>query len=216
MDRGRRGSGSGPIPRPPRIGVFGGTFDPPHRGHVAVAADVADALGLDRVLWIPARVSPFKQAADATHPDVRLEMVRAAVAADPRFEADAVELERTGPSYTIDTLEDLRRRFPDAELHLIIGADQFEDFARWRAPEAILKIARLAVMNRGDAPAEPMAHEIERAVPGVRAATTFVPVRPIDVSSTDVRVAVGQGAEPDGLVPEDVARIIGSRGLYRT
>jgi len=183
---------------------------------VAVAADVADALELDRVLWIPARVSPFKQDGAAAPLDARLEMVRAAVTADPRFEVEPMELERPGPSYTVETLEALRRRFPDAELHLIIGADQFEEFARWRSPDTIVSLARLAVMNRGDASAEPVADAVARAVPGIADATTFVRVRPVDVSSTDVRVAVGQGAEPDGLVPEEVARIIGSRGLYRT
>ncbi|MEX2467629.1 MAG: nicotinate-nucleotide adenylyltransferase [Gemmatimonadota bacterium] len=199
----------------PRIGVFGGTFDPPHEGHVKVAADVADHLDLDRVLWVPARVSPFKREEEVSDPDVRLEMVRAAAALDARFEVDARELDRPGPSYTVDTLEELRDEHPDAELFLILGADQFEDFARWRAPERIVRVARLAVMNRAGTSARASAPEVAEAVPGLRDAVTFVPVRDVDVSSTGVRAAVRKGGDPAGSVPEGVARSIRARGLYQ-
>ena len=199
----------------PRIGVFGGTFDPPHTGHVGVAADVADYLALDRVLWVPARVSPFKREAEISDPGVRLEMVREAASLDPRFEVDARELGRPGPSYTIDTLEELRAEHPDAEIYLIIGADQFRELERWRAPERIVRVARLAVMNRDGTSARELAPAVAGAVPGMAAAATFVPVRAIDVSSTGVRDAVRRGEDPADFVPETVAKLIRARGLYR-
>jgi nicotinate-nucleotide adenylyltransferase len=203
------------VSRAPRIGVFGGTFDPPHIGHVRVAADVADHLELDRVLWVPARVSPFKRESRISDADVRLEMVREAVALDPRFEVDARELARAGPSYTVDTVEELRGEHPGAEIYLILGADQFEELDRWRAPDRIVRAVRLAVIDRDGTSARDLAPKVAERIPGLGAAATFVPVRAVDVSSTDVRQAVGKGEDPAGAVPEGVARMIRERGLYR-
>jgi nicotinate-nucleotide adenylyltransferase len=200
---------------PPRIGIFGGTFDPPHAGHVRVAADVADRLSLDRLIWVPARVSPFKRAADVTASEVRLEMVGAVVDLDPRFEVDGRELRRSGPSYTVDTLEEFRAEFPDAELYLVVGADQFADFPRWREPERIARIARIAVMDRGGRSARALFPEVDAAVPGLAASVVFVPVTSVDVSSTDVRAAVARGEDPVGNLPRGVAEVIRARGLYR-
>lgn len=200
----------GPEPaRRERLGVFGGTFDPPHVGHARVAADVADALGLERVLWIPAGVPPHKPERDVSPADVRLEMVGAAVRSDPRFEASAIECERPGPSYTADTLEALRRAMPEAELVLILGADQFADMASWREPERILRLAELAVMDREGASARlarPDLAGAERA--------RFVPVRRVDVSSTLVRQQAAEGRDVTELVPPGVAEIIEREGLY--
>jgi nicotinate-nucleotide adenylyltransferase len=145
----------------PRIGLFGGTFDPPHVGHVAVAGDVADALSLDRLLWIPAGDPPHK-AGRLTSRAVRLEMVRAAAASDPRFEVSTLEVDREGPSYMVDTVRELRRALPDAELFLIIGADQLKSFATWRDPHGILELVRLAVMDRAG---EKAGADIEASVP---------------------------------------------------
>jgi nicotinate-nucleotide adenylyltransferase len=199
---------------PERLGVFGGTFDPPHRGHVRVATDVADRLRLDRVLWVPARVSPFKREEAVTDAEIRLEMVRRAAELDPRFEVDARELDRPGLSYTVDTLEALRSEHPDAEIFLILGADQFQDFPRWREPERIVRVARLAVMNRAGTSPRSVAPEVADAVPGLEQAAVFVPVTDVDVSSTDVRARVAEGHDPGDQVPEGVADVICSRGLY--
>lgn len=205
----------GAIPgTPERIGIFGGTFDPPHSGHVRVAADVADRLSLDRVLWIPARVSPFKRDEATSHPEIRLEMVRAATASRPRFQVDDRELLRPGPSWTVDTLEELRAEYPDAELFLIVGADQFAAFPRWRGAERIVRLARLAVMNRAGASPHDVASDVVAAVPGLSQAVVFVPVTDVDVSSTGVRALVGAGGALSDEVPEGVARVIRSRGLY--
>ncbi|MEX2471573.1 MAG: nicotinate-nucleotide adenylyltransferase [Gemmatimonadota bacterium] len=197
-----------------RLGVFGGTFDPPHRGHVRVATDVADRLDLDRMLWVPARVSPFKREETVTDAEIRLEMVRRAAELDPRFEVDARELDRPGPSYTIDTLESLRSEHPDAEIFLVLGADQFEDFPRWREPERIVRVVRLAVMNRAGASPRSVAPEVAAAVEGLEQAVVFVPVTDVDVSSTGVRARVAEGHDPADHVPGAVADVIRARGLY--
>lgn len=193
-----------------RIGVFGGTFDPPHAGHVAVARDVADALGLDRLLWIPARVPPHKQDEAVSTAAVRLEMVRAAVAADPRFLASEVELDRTGPSYTVDTLRHLRALYPEALLFLVLGADQVRTLEHgWKEPTEVLRLATLALMDRegeGAAEAAPPLPGMERAV--------HVAVTRVDVSSTRIRAAVAAGEDISAWVPEGVLDVIRRRGLY--
>lgn len=191
------------------MGIFGGTFDPPHVGHVAVAADVADALALDRVLWIPAREPPHKAPGSASPAGKRLAMVRAAAAADPRFGVETLELERGGPSYTIDTVRELRRRMPDAELFLILGADQARVFDTWRDPSGIAAEVSFAVMDRGDESAA----EAARGLPaGARVVLT--PVRRFDVSSTEVRARAREGRDVAGLVPAGVREIIERERLY--
>lgn len=174
-----------------------------------MARDVADRLGLDRVLWIPAGTPPHKSATSVTPASVRLEMVREAARSDPRFEASTIELDRDGPSYMVDTVRTLREAFPGAELFLIIGADEFRDFATWREPHEIVKHVRLAVMDReGES-----ARELAADLPGGNAAV-FVPVRRVDVSSTAVRKAVRGRAPPGDRVPPGVAAIIQREGLY--
>jgi nicotinate-nucleotide adenylyltransferase len=176
-------------------------------GHVAVAADVADVLGLERVLWIPAGDPPHKSRA-LTPAATRLEMVRAAAANDPRFEVSPIEIDRPGPSYTVDTLRELRRAMPDAELYLIVGADQYESFGTWHEPAAIVQLARLAVMDRaGD--------RAPNLVPGISVGDPlFVPVRRVDVSSTEVRARQREGRDIRDLVPPAVRTIIERERLY--
>jgi nicotinate-nucleotide adenylyltransferase len=193
-----------------RIGVFGGTFDPPHRGHVSVASDVADALQLDSVLWIPARRSPLKPEQPLSPAAVRLEMVQAAAEADPRFVVDGRELKRPPPSYTMDTLAELRREYgADAELFLIIGIDQYRALDEWHEPERVRSLCTIAVMDR--------AGEGIEAAEGIEAEEGVVAVRVgrVDVSSTAVRARVAEGGSIEGMVPPGVAEIIRREGLYR-
>lgn len=186
-----------------RLGIYGGAFDPPHLGHLVAASDACDALALDRLLWIPSAVHPLK--AVRTAAALRLEMVRAAVAEDARFAADDLELRRTGPSYTVDTLRALRAREPGAELFFLTGADNLADLPRWREPDEIARLATLAVVSRegetlpGDAPYPAVA----------------VPVTRVDVSSTEVRRRVAAGQSIRYLVPEAVRAVIERERLYR-
>jgi len=174
-----------------------------------VAADVADALALDRVLWIPAAEPPHKPRGSVTAAEIRLAMVRVAAASDPRFQVETLELERAGPSYTVDTVSELRRRLPDAELFLIVGADQLRVFDSWRDPGGIVEQARLAIFDRGGESVQ----SATRALPA-GAQPVLVPVRRVDVSSTDVRARVRAGLDAGSLVPEGVRAIIERERLY--
>jgi nicotinate-nucleotide adenylyltransferase len=188
-----------------RIGILGGTFDPPHIGHLLAASDAFEALGLDQVLFVPAAAQPLKSATVASASD-RLAMVERLVAGDPRFVADPVEIERGGLSYTVDTLRALHERFTsDAALALVLllGADAAATLPQWREPDAVASLAEVVVLNRAvgaGSPASPL-----------RAIDT----RRVDVSSTEIRARVRAGQSIHGFVPEPVAAYIEGRRLYR-
>ena len=190
-----------------RIGVFGGTFDPPHVGHLLLAADARDALKLDRLILVPAGAQPLKieTPAVASAQD-RLEMVRLAVSDDANYSVDDTEINRKGLSYTVDTLEHLSAQYPGGELFLLLGEDAVASFDQWRAPERIRELATVAVMRR----ARP--HGTNSALAsGVIELST----RRVDVSSTEVRARLRAGKSIKGFVPESVERFIDARGLYR-
>ena len=195
---------------PLRIGLFGGTFDPPHRGHIAVATDVADALDLDQVLWIPAGHPPHKLLADTAPLALRVEMTRAVISADSRFKMTGIEAERMGPSYTVETAQALKENYPGAKLFLIIGTDQFRQLHLWKNPEKLLSLVELVVMDRDGQRGRDHAPHLAGAENA-----HFVPVRKIDISSTDVRIAVNDGQNVTTLIPSAVAEIIVREGLYR-
>ena len=198
------------IEPPFRIGLFGGTFDPPHRGHIAVAADVADALDLDQVLWIPAGQPPHKPSVSTAPLVLRLEMTNAVIGVDSRFKMSRIEAERMGPSYTVETAQALKENYPGAKLFLIIGTDQFRQLHLWKNPEKLLSLVELVVMDRdGQRGRDHTPH-----LAGAENAH-FVPVRKIDISSTDVRIAVNDGQNVTTLIPSAVAEIIVREGLYR-
>jgi nicotinate-nucleotide adenylyltransferase len=190
-----------------RIGVFGGTFDPPHVGHLLLASDAREALSLDRLIFIPAGTQPFKAGAPpvASATD-RLEMIRLAVEDDAVYTVDDTEIRRGGLSYTVDTLEHLADRYKGTKLFLLLGEDSLSSFGQWRNPDGIRELATLAVMRRGGAK-EGRTTENE----GV----TFVSARRVDVSSTEIRERLRAGKSIKGFVPESVERFIEDRGLYR-
>ena len=191
-----------------RLGLFGGTFDPPHVGHLLVAIDAYEALELDRVVFVPAATQPFKVGlvtADAPH---RLEMVRRMVAGDARFAVDPVEIERDGLSYTVDTLDQYAREAPQAERFLLVGADVPAAFGAWKSPERILELATVVVMRRG---AEDDRVNADAARWGFR----LLPSRRVDVSSTEVRARARDGKSIRAFVPDAVASYIETAGLYR-
>jgi nicotinate-nucleotide adenylyltransferase len=193
-----------------RVGVFGGTFDPPHVGHLLVAVDALERLALDRIVLIPAGTQPLKAGEISASASERLAMTRLLAGDDPRFEVDPIEIDRGGLSFMVDTLEALSERWPGAELFLLTGADVLGTFHRWRDPERVRALATLAILTRDGA--------------GVGAASTagfpggpplFVPTRRVDVSSTEIRARVRAGRSIRGFVPEAVAAFIGSARLYR-
>jgi len=170
---------------------------------------VADALHLDKVLWIPAGDPPHKRDSPVSRPEMRLAMVRAAAAADPRFEVSTVEMDRPGASYMVDTVKSLRATYPTADLYLIIGADEFRAFASWRRPEEIVGLVRLAVMDR----AGESAATFRDGVPGGDEAV-FVPVRRVDCSSSDIRARRRRGEDVGAWLQEGVRAIIERERLY--
>jgi nicotinate-nucleotide adenylyltransferase len=198
------------------IGLFGGTFDPPHAGHLIVAQDAALALGLDRILFIPAAQPPHKRAAAVTAAAVRVRMLELAVAQDRRFGIDRLELERGGASYTVDTLRALHGAQPGVQLTLLVGADQYAEFPTWREPDEIRRLARLAVLMRGGASgAEAESSGSWRpSVSEMAGGVLSVAVTRIDISSTAVRRRVAEGLPIRYLVPPAVERFIFENRLY--
>lgn len=191
-----------------RIGVFGGTFDPPHVGHLLLATDAREALGLDRVIFVPAATQPFK----VNTPPVasardRLEMVRLAVADDANYTVDDTEIGRKGLSFTVDTLELLSKKHPGAKLFLLVGEDALAGIDGWRSPERIRELATLAVMRRSGSDGS--------AETAIAEGVTPVSARRIDVSSTEIRDRLRAGKSIKGFVPESVEQFIEARGLYR-
>jgi nicotinate-nucleotide adenylyltransferase len=186
-----------------RIGVLGGSFDPVTRAHVLVAEAAADALRLDRVLLIPAARQPFKPEGPEADPDDRVAMLALAVADHARLAVDCREIERGGPSYTIETVENLRHDFPDDELFLLVGADVAREFGMWRDASRIGEFVQVVALTRaGEAP--PDSPHISQTIS----------VPPLDVSASGVREAVRQGRKFEDLVPPKVAEYIRGHKLY--
>lgn len=184
-----------------RWGIFGGTFDPIHIGHLIVAQEASERLALDRILFVPARVSPLKRGMTLFSPEQRLEMVRAAVTPDPRFGVSALDIERPAPSYTVDTLRLLaEQQGPDTQFHFILGVDALLTFGYWYHPEEIIRLARLAVISRPGYALD--LEDLDRVLPGLSAATDLVETVHIGVSSTDIRRRLQEGASVRYLMPE--------------
>jgi nicotinate-nucleotide adenylyltransferase len=201
-----------------RVGIFGGTFDPPHVGHLLVAVDALERLGLDRMVVVPAATQPLKAGEISATAEQRLAMARLLVDGDPRFEVDPIEIERGGISYMVDTLQALAARWPGAELFLLTGADVLGTFHRWRGPERIRELATLGVLARGDgggtsggggAASPPPPAEFPGGPP------VMLSTRRVDVSSTEIRARLRAGQSIRGFVPEAVADFIRSVRLYR-
>ena len=197
-----------------RIGVFGGTFDPIHNGHLALVDAALRHFGLDRVLLMPGHVTPFKQDSLVTSPEDRLAMVRLAARGNPRLEVSTLELDRGGVSYTVDTLEALRAQRPGDELWLLLGLDSLREFGRWRRARDILSLATVATLRR------PGTTLPEGDLPGLDAADTALLRKNVadgdcpDISSSDIRRRIAAGLPLDGLLPEAVSAYIRRRGLY--
>jgi nicotinate-nucleotide adenylyltransferase len=192
-----------------RIGILGGTFDPPHIGHLLAAGDAMDTLALDRVVFIPVAQQPLKTETHAAGARDRLAMVQALIGADPRFAVDAIEIERGGLSFTVDTLRALRERWRHDEqlaLFLLVGSDAAATLPKWRDTEAIAALAEIVVLTRAESAAVSQGgHVVGRTISARR----------VDVSSTEIRNRVRAGRSIRGFVPDAVAVYIESAALYR-
>ena len=207
-----RATTSGPIQR---IGILGGTFDPPHVGHLWLATLAADAIELDRVLFMPAAQPPHKGGRIVTNAADRLLMTRLAVAGDDTFDITIIEMERPGPSYTIDSVIELQRTYgTDASLYLLMAADSLAQIDTWRQPDELLDRIEWVVGPRPGSPA-PDRPAVEQRF-GERAARIHLLEGPsLDVSSTQIRRRVAAGQAIRYLVPRGVEELITDRGLYR-
>ncbi len=184
---------------PLRVALYGGTFDPIHHGHLILARDAIEQLQLDRIVFIPAGISPHKLEAPPTPPEVRRKLLAAALEGEPRFELDDRELLRDGPSYTVDTVEAIAAGLPRAKLYYFIGGDNVPKLSTWHRFETLRQLVEFVVFPRGPMPA------CEYQSIG----------RQLDISSTEIRERVAQGASIRYLVPESVRTLIDHHRLYR-
>jgi nicotinate (nicotinamide) nucleotide adenylyltransferase len=201
---------------PGSLGVFGGTFDPIHHGHLAIAEEARESLGLERVLFVPAAASPFKTDRQVADPAHRLAMVEAAIEGNPAFTCSRLELDRPGPSYTVDTLAALGTEAtgPDA-LWFILSSEALAGLPRWRDPGRILDLARLAVVPR--AGHDPLGPDwVREAFPGREDRFAFLSGPLLPISGSVVRRRSAAGRSVRYLVPDAVARYIKMYGLYAT
>ena len=189
-----------------RLGIFGGSFDPPHLGHLLPVIDAAEALGLDAVRFVPTAVQPLKVGRVSASPDHRLAMTERLVAGIPGFAVDSVEITRAGLSFTVDTLAAMAARHPGSELVLLLGADAFALFGEWREPERIRQLATIAVLVRGGD---------RMPDPGARTGVRLLQTRRVDISSTELRARVADGRTIRGFVPDAVADYIAEHRLYK-
>lgn len=196
-----------------RLGVLGGTFDPPHMGHLILAEQAREQLDLDRVLWVPAADPPHKQGRRISAVEHRVEMVTYAIAGNPSFQLSTVDISRAGPHYTLDMLRLLREQYHPAEFFFLIGEDSLRDIVTWHEPQQIVQEARLGVMARPGVVTD--LAEIEGAVPGLQAAVTRVDAPLIEISGSDIRARVAAGRSIRYMLPFPVYHHIHQNRLYQ-
>jgi len=202
------------------LGILGGSFNPPHIGHVALARAALEELGLERVVLMPLHTSAHKPGGEDPGPEHRLEMCRLAVAGEPGVEASALEIERGGPSYTADTLEQIHADDPEAELTFIVGADTALTLPGWRRPEQVLGLARLAVAGRQGSDGAQVLDALEGipmaggALPHERPDVVFLTMAPVEASSSLARERIAEGRETGDLLAPVVAAYVVEHGLY--
>jgi nicotinate-nucleotide adenylyltransferase len=197
-----------------KIGVLGGTFDPIHNGHLGIADAACRELGLARVLFVPARDPWLKGRVDVMPSCDRVEMLKLAISGNPRYAISRVDLQREGPSYTVDTLSDLRRELgASAELYFILGMDAMGDLPEWREPDRIVQMCRLVVAKRPGVDIIDL-KALEARLPGISGRVVVIDNDLYDINSTGIRRLVAAGRSISGLVPDAVARYIRENGLY--
>jgi nicotinate-nucleotide adenylyltransferase len=195
-----------------RLGILGGTFDPPHFGHLRLAEAALTQLALDTVLFAPAGVQPLKQEERSSTPEQRARMVELAIADQAHFALSRVDLDRPGPHYTVDLLTIIRQQYPDAALWFIMGEDSLSDLLRWRDPARLIQLARLAVLRRPGY--EPDWPALDRDLPDLRARIDWIEHAEIDISATAIRQRIQRGLSITVLAPSRVIDYIRRHHLY--
>jgi len=201
---------------PARLGILGGMFNPPHLGHLVCAQEAHDQLGLDAVLFMPVAVPPHKEAREDPGAEHRFELCRLAVGGDERFAVSSLEIDRGGPSYTVDTLTELRERHPEDDLIFIAGGDMAASLPTWREPERVLELAAFAVAERRGAVREDVIERWRSLGAAAPREPLFLDMPRVDVSSSEIRRRVREGRPVRYLVPDTVADYVAARGLYRS
>lgn len=197
-----------------KLGVIGGTFDPPHIGHLIISQEALIELNLEKVIFVPAG-RPLLKGRKVTDAALRWEMLNLAITSNSYFYSTREEIDREGPSYTVDTLKRLRREVgPSAEIYLIMGMDAFLDLERWKNPEEIIGLCHIAVAKR-PARVKSRVTDLEKALPLIKSRYSFIDAPVIDVSSTCIRRRVKKGISIKYLVPGAVENFIKEKGLYR-
>lgn len=198
-----------------RIGIFGGTFDPPHLGHLILAEECRQQLQLDRLLWVLTPQPPHKRNKSITPVELRLKLVLAAIQDNPYFELSRVDLDRPAPLYSADTVRILRAQNPEAQLVFLVGGDSLRDLPKWHDPAGLIAaVDEFGVMRRPNDEVDLPA--LERRLPGLTAKLRFVNTPQLEISSTQIRQAVGAGASVRYYLPSLVYNLIETYGLYRT
>jgi len=197
-----------------RLGVLGGTFDPPHLAHLIHAEQAREQLALDRVLWVPAADPPHKQDMPIASVEHRVTMVRLAIADHPAFELSLIDVQRPGPHYSVDMLDEVARCFPGAELFFLIGSDSLRDLPSWHNPTGLIIKATLAVMPRPGVQYD--ITRLEVALPGLSNRLIPIDAPLLEISSRVLRSYVAAGRSIRYMVPRAVETYISEHGLYRT
>ena len=194
------------------LGLLGGTFDPPHFGHLHIARAACEQLNLDRVLFVPAGVQPLKQGQIISPPAQRARLVELAIADQPCFALSRLDLDRPGPHYTVDLLALVHQQYPAAAVWFIMGEDSLSDLLRWREPQRLITLARLAVLRRPGY--EPDWPTLDAALPDLRDHLDWLDHAEIDISARVIRQRVKDGLPIAEFVPEAVAKYIAEHRLY--
>ena len=197
-----------------RVGVLGGSFDPPHIGHLILAEEARDQLGLDRVLFAPAGQQPLKRGQVVTAVEDRVRMTELAIAGNASFEVSRGDVDRPGPHYTVDLIAIIAQALPaGAELYFLMGFDSLRDLPKWREPERLLAAARLVALTRPDTPIDWPA--LEAALPGARARVRLLDMPELEIASRDLRERVRTGRSIRYMVVDSVRAYIEAQGLYQ-
>ncbi len=201
-----------------RIGVLGGTFDPPHIGHLVLAEYAGDALGLSQVLFVPAADPPHKRNQTRVSADHRIAMVQAAIADNARLVLSRVDVDRPGPHYTVDMLPIISAQYPDAELYFLMGGDSFRDLPKWHRPQEMIQFCKLGVMarpypNQSDWDLHPDMHD--KVIPGLSNCVTMIEAPLLDIAAREIVERMHERKTVRYLVPDPVLDYIKAHGLYK-